>query len=297
MLDVYGTVEMTGFQLTDQPVAGYVLTSDGSGCGSWQPPAGGGDSLWQIGESCILYNGGDVGIGLDEFMWPAAKLEVGGTVKMDGLRLGESATSGYVLTADSAGVGTWQPAGGGGDSLWTSDNEGIHYEDDTPHRSNVGIGGPADASARLYVESDGLKAIHAHATHSGAQSHAFHGEADSTMARTGLCGCHVIHGCNGRRAGSLTKLLRLRRLRPGDRRFRAQLRRVWHDQQCRRLRRLLRRERLLQWQCGYWYDRARLTLDGKRADRIHGRRFQVPRRDNTNQRRRQRRRVVASIRK
>ncbi len=184
MLDVYGTVEMTGFQLTDQPVAGYVLTSDGSGCGSWQPPAGGGDSLWQIGESCILYNGGDVGIGLDEFMWPAAKLEVGGTVKMDGLRLGESATSGYVLTADSAGVGTWQPAGGGGDSLWTSDNEGIHYEDDTPHRSNVGIGGPADASARLYVESDGLKAIHAHATHSGAQSHAFHGEADSTMART-----------------------------------------------------------------------------------------------------------------
>jgi hypothetical protein len=40
-LDVDGTVMMTGFHLTSSPVAGYVLTSDSSGQGTWQPAAGG----------------------------------------------------------------------------------------------------------------------------------------------------------------------------------------------------------------------------------------------------------------
>jgi hypothetical protein len=34
-LDVAGTVEMTGFKMTTSPSSGYVLTSDGSGVGSW----------------------------------------------------------------------------------------------------------------------------------------------------------------------------------------------------------------------------------------------------------------------
>lgn len=37
-LDVAGTVRMDGFQLTASPTAGHVLTSDGSGYGSWEPP-------------------------------------------------------------------------------------------------------------------------------------------------------------------------------------------------------------------------------------------------------------------
>jgi len=36
-LDVGGTVEMTGMRLTTSPTAGYVLTSDGIGTGTWQP--------------------------------------------------------------------------------------------------------------------------------------------------------------------------------------------------------------------------------------------------------------------
>jgi hypothetical protein len=36
-LDVIGTATMTGFQLTTAPTAGYVLTSDASGTGTWQP--------------------------------------------------------------------------------------------------------------------------------------------------------------------------------------------------------------------------------------------------------------------
>ena len=36
-LDVAGTVKMSGLSLTTNPSAGYVLTSDASGAGTWQP--------------------------------------------------------------------------------------------------------------------------------------------------------------------------------------------------------------------------------------------------------------------
>lgn len=39
-LDVDGTVKMVGFQLTASPTDGYVLTSDASGIGTWQPAPG-----------------------------------------------------------------------------------------------------------------------------------------------------------------------------------------------------------------------------------------------------------------
>ncbi|MCD6097571.1 hypothetical protein J7K18_01640 [bacterium] len=41
-LDVNGTVNMTGFRMPTGASAGYVLTSDGTGVGTWQPLAGGG---------------------------------------------------------------------------------------------------------------------------------------------------------------------------------------------------------------------------------------------------------------
>ena len=47
-----------------------------------------------------------VGIGTGT---PTARLDVNGGVKMTGFRLGTSATSGQVLTADASGNGTWQP--------------------------------------------------------------------------------------------------------------------------------------------------------------------------------------------
>ncbi|MBD3236821.1 MAG: hypothetical protein GF330_08965 [Candidatus Eisenbacteria bacterium] len=39
-LDVLGTVKADGIKLVTSPAAGYVLTSDASGNGSWQPPGG-----------------------------------------------------------------------------------------------------------------------------------------------------------------------------------------------------------------------------------------------------------------
>ena len=58
------------------------------------------------------YFAGRLGIGTTS---PQEMLHVNGMARMNGFRLGTSTTSGYVLTANSSGVGTWQPASGGGD--------------------------------------------------------------------------------------------------------------------------------------------------------------------------------------
>lgn len=71
-LDVVGTVKMRGIQIVTAPSAGYVLTSDGEGVGSWQPGAGG--SVWETVGSDIYYSTGSVGIGLEDPL--TAKLHV-----------------------------------------------------------------------------------------------------------------------------------------------------------------------------------------------------------------------------
>ncbi len=63
-LDVNGRLKATGFQLGSTATAGYVLTCDATGLGTWQAPTGGGESLWQPGTGGdIYYGGGRVGIG------------------------------------------------------------------------------------------------------------------------------------------------------------------------------------------------------------------------------------------
>ena len=62
------------------------------------------------GNSVLNQTSGNVGIGSPT---PGQKLDVTGTIRMTGLQLGTSATSGYVLTTDSTGTGTWQVSSGG----------------------------------------------------------------------------------------------------------------------------------------------------------------------------------------
>ena len=59
---------------------------------------------------------GKVGIGTAS---PAEKLDVAGTAQMTGFKMPTDASSGYVLTSDASGVGTWQEATGDGDNDWT----------------------------------------------------------------------------------------------------------------------------------------------------------------------------------
>lgn len=109
-LDVAGSVRMDGFRLDSAPQAGYILTSDAAGIGSWQPAPVGGESYWDALGGNIYYDGGSVGIGT---AYPSAALDVIGTVEMSGFKLPASPQSGYVLTSDATGVGSWQPAPSG----------------------------------------------------------------------------------------------------------------------------------------------------------------------------------------
>jgi hypothetical protein len=165
-LDVVGTASVTGFKMSPGASDGYVLTSDGSGTGTWQ--AASADSDWTIsGSDMFSAVTGNVGIGtsgpsnkLDVLhggvgidvsplfntiplsinvpsnqsalisriskggsvinvvdsagnygigtFSPTEKLDVVGTAKMTGFKMATGASSGYVLTSDGSGTGTWQ---------------------------------------------------------------------------------------------------------------------------------------------------------------------------------------------
>jgi hypothetical protein len=65
----------------------------------------------------FISNTGDVGIATTS---PAYRLDVNGTISVTGFRMSTGAQSGYVLTSDASGVGTWQPVSIGGLYLLTS---------------------------------------------------------------------------------------------------------------------------------------------------------------------------------
>ena len=54
-LDVSGTVKMSGFKMATGAVNGHVLTSDGSGGGTWKAPSGSG-SHWSVTDSVLFTN-------------------------------------------------------------------------------------------------------------------------------------------------------------------------------------------------------------------------------------------------
>jgi hypothetical protein len=89
----------------------------------------GADYWYSPNPTCIRPISGytHVGIGTSN---PAAALHVNGTALVTGFRLTTGAHSGYVLTSNSSGVGTWQPApsGGGGSCLWDEGSGGIYYD-------------------------------------------------------------------------------------------------------------------------------------------------------------------------
>lgn len=110
-LDVQGTVRSSGFILTTSPTNGYILTSDANGSGTWQANGGSsGSNYWNLSPGNVGINtANNVGISSTN---PSQKLDVNGTVRMTGFQLPTNPSSGYVLTSDSVGVGTWSPSSG-----------------------------------------------------------------------------------------------------------------------------------------------------------------------------------------
>lgn len=104
------------------------------------------------GNSGLYYSGagstvGNVGIGS---LAPGQKLDVQGTIRTTGFILSTTPTSGYVLTSDVNGKGTWQPSTGGS-SLWNTINTNDVYEANGATLGNVGIGTTATTGGSLIV--------------------------------------------------------------------------------------------------------------------------------------------------
>ena len=104
-------------------------------------------------QSYYFLNEGNVGIGLENNL-PETKLEVGGTVKMTGLRLfNQSSRPGYVLTcSDLNGEARWQDPTEL--SIWK-----INEENEAYRLSNVGIG-VENPSEKLEIDGN-LKVLNA----------------------------------------------------------------------------------------------------------------------------------------
>jgi len=114
-LDVAGTAKMGGFQLTDTPSPGLVLTSDASGVGTWQAAAGniggGGTADYvpkftgaaTIGNSAIYETGGQVAIGTTTSDGMLT-VESAGSEPAVSLTNTSSSTSYHVLRAEREGA-------------------------------------------------------------------------------------------------------------------------------------------------------------------------------------------------
>jgi len=100
-LDVSGTAKVVGFHMPTGAAAGYVLTSDASGVGTWQQGAGG-DADWVISGS-NMYSGvsGYVGIGDST---PDAKLHVYGSDGNEALLVRDSGAPARVVNIERTTV-------------------------------------------------------------------------------------------------------------------------------------------------------------------------------------------------
>jgi hypothetical protein len=162
-LDVVGTVKMTGFQLGTSATAGYVLTANASGVGTWQAAGGGGGGVTSVTASAPLASSG--GSAPNISFTGTLGLGNGGTggttavAARTNLGLGNvaytwpGANGSGVLTNNGSGTLSWAAAGGGMGGSGTA-NYLARFTGSTTlgnsviqdNGSKVGIGGAPDAT-------------------------------------------------------------------------------------------------------------------------------------------------------
>lgn len=109
ILDVNGTVRAGAGTVL---VAAFNTTADNN-TGMYFPAA---DNIGLVTggvEAVRVDANGNIGIGS---ISPVQKIDIAGTAQMTGFKLPTGAASGYLLTSNSVGIGTWTPPGSGGGS-------------------------------------------------------------------------------------------------------------------------------------------------------------------------------------
>jgi hypothetical protein len=142
-----------------------------------------------------------IGVGMGTAL-PASgtKLDVNGKVKMTGFQLGSSATSGYVLTADSSGNGTWQAPTGGGSSFTLPYTGSVSSTGAAFEVTNTGTGmGSRAVFAKLTNASVSADAAAGAFSSTGTSAWAIHANADtSAIYATGGTGYGIMsYGSGG----------------------------------------------------------------------------------------------------
>lgn len=82
---ILGHLETSTFKMATGASAGYVLTTDASGVGTWQQATGGGTSQWQNGADGIYYSAGNVGIGTSQAV-SSNNLIIGNSIVAPGIQ-------------------------------------------------------------------------------------------------------------------------------------------------------------------------------------------------------------------
>jgi hypothetical protein len=169
-LDVAGITRTTGFEMPTGASNGYVLTSDVSGVGTWQPGGGGGGGWTDDGTVVRLQTGSDsVGIGTSN---PGAPLQVGSgshapvlvntSVQVDHDDASEhnieirnnSGATGWRI--NSTGSTTFGPLSAGQDLYLLGGNSTRMTIDGTSGNVGIGITSP---DARLHIVPSGTRAL------------------------------------------------------------------------------------------------------------------------------------------
>jgi hypothetical protein len=187
-LEVAGTVRMTGFELPTGATAGYVLTADGSGVGTWQLPTG--SAVWSAsGVDIYNNNTGSVGIGTAA---PASKLDIAATGEgAELLRLSterpwvfrqtlSGASAGLELLS-TVGLKEFHITAAGGANVAT------FVADDANPRVGIGTTEPT-ATLESYTSSPTGVAVRGYATAPSGTNYGVYGQSDNDF------GGHGVHG-------------------------------------------------------------------------------------------------------